>query len=69
MLKYNVYGTADKVTKEFVQLHKDHAPISVEKEQRKKPFKTEEEKNLTTHCYRLHTKAAKLFDSCFEAGG
>lgn len=36
MLKYNVYKTADKETKELVQLHEDHAPMSVEKEPRQK---------------------------------
>ena len=70
MLRYNVYRTAEEVMKDLIMFYKDHggrSPRSIEKELRKKPDKTEEEKNLITHSYRLHIKAAKFFESYADA--
>ena len=70
MFRHNVYKTAEEVMKDLIMFYKDHggrSPRSIEKELRKKPDKTEEEKDMVTHSYRLQTNAARFFESYGDA--
>ena len=70
MLRHNVYKNSEEVMKDLIMFYKDHggrSPRSIEKELRKRADKTEVEKDLVTHSYRLQTNAARFFESYGDA--